>query len=646
MAEESGRGRSALPRSLQGGLLRRSPEADDEDDRRTGRPDERRSPYVIPPFPPPPPTFSSLHALAALGSSVRDEGASAHTSRHAPQPRAQAWAHLPQYTYPAAPVRTDPRLYASSSREPNRELPRFTTYTWPAPAPLPPSPGTEPAQPPPYYATASDEEYIPRGPYVQDVGGRQQYARGTQMVPMQPLHEYSPPRGRATTPRMMTQRSFTPTYTSHLRVSEQFVQGSSSSAQPLSAYELPPIITPPESNERGHRVGQWTEGRTIYSAEHATAAASSSYLRPYHTTYEEQEGPFVGDRPRGIGFDYAQSPEMSVAASSTHEVAYSQDLDVGELPPLEVPLPHLEFSPSSVAVSPPFPVPLLGIEAGPSAVPVPQAFSEEEVDELQSPPRKRRRKAPPKKKAKQATPVKKVEDDDDELPPKVPKKTEVACDFCRHRKLKCGQGTPCSSCLRHNKTCRRDPFPRRRGPGKKKDAPATAGDTEQPLTKVAAPSSSSRVSPLAGQGTVHPRELSGGRGTRAGPLRWRRRVRREVAEEAPQLQPGAIIYPIEPSRVRGRGSTRRSRGASAHAASSSHTASATGAELAGAEHAVSAELAAIVDLAGAVSAAGSEGGGGGGWRAGSVDAEGTPGREGRASEETARGSEPPAERWA
>ncbi|KAF8577045.1 hypothetical protein K439DRAFT_588198 [Ramaria rubella] len=51
---------------------------------------------------------------------------------------------------------------------------------------------------------------------------------------------------------------------------------------------------------------------------------------------------------------------------------------------------------------------------------------------------------------------------------KVPKKTEMACKFCRVRKIKCDGGRPtCYNCARRSLDCTYDPEVRRRGPGRK-----------------------------------------------------------------------------------------------------------------------------------------------------------------------------------
>ncbi|KAL0961098.1 hypothetical protein HGRIS_006079 [Hohenbuehelia grisea] len=51
--------------------------------------------------------------------------------------------------------------------------------------------------------------------------------------------------------------------------------------------------------------------------------------------------------------------------------------------------------------------------------------------------------------------------------PRGPRKTEVACNFCRGRKLRCDGGRPsCYNCTSRNKECHYEPQPRRRGPGR------------------------------------------------------------------------------------------------------------------------------------------------------------------------------------
>ncbi|KAJ7505280.1 hypothetical protein B0H11DRAFT_2339484 [Mycena galericulata] len=49
----------------------------------------------------------------------------------------------------------------------------------------------------------------------------------------------------------------------------------------------------------------------------------------------------------------------------------------------------------------------------------------------------------------------------------IPKKILVACDFCRHRKLKCdGLRPACGNCTAREQNCKYAPHPKRRGPGK------------------------------------------------------------------------------------------------------------------------------------------------------------------------------------
>ncbi|OCH91218.1 hypothetical protein OBBRIDRAFT_792498 [Obba rivulosa] len=219
MAEESGEGRSSLPRSLQGELLRHSPR-EDEDDWRAERAADRRSPYVLPPFPPPPPASSSSLTLAALGGDggtppgdqggrTRDESYSLQPSRRSPQPRPHVWPQSGSYGFPPGVARTDPSLYTSTSRA--------HMYTYPPPPP-PPRSGLQPprereaAGPSSYYG-ATEEEHTSRPVYMPDVGGPSQYTRGTPSIPMPSFHELSPPRVRQMTPRLMTPRPFTPSYT-------------------------------------------------------------------------------------------------------------------------------------------------------------------------------------------------------------------------------------------------------------------------------------------------------------------------------------------------------------------------------------------------------------------------------------------------
>ncbi|TCD62680.1 hypothetical protein EIP91_006573 [Steccherinum ochraceum] len=59
------------------------------------------------------------------------------------------------------------------------------------------------------------------------------------------------------------------------------------------------------------------------------------------------------------------------------------------------------------------------------------------------------------------------DDDSSPRPKKVSKKTAIACNFCRGRKLKCDGQTPtCRNCDKRSLPCEYALFPRRRGPGK------------------------------------------------------------------------------------------------------------------------------------------------------------------------------------
>ncbi|CCM03490.1 uncharacterized protein FIBRA_05624 [Fibroporia radiculosa] len=57
--------------------------------------------------------------------------------------------------------------------------------------------------------------------------------------------------------------------------------------------------------------------------------------------------------------------------------------------------------------------------------------------------------------------------DENERPRKISRKTEVACHFCRRRKLRCdGQRPTCRHCMQRGFVCEYADRPRRRGPGK------------------------------------------------------------------------------------------------------------------------------------------------------------------------------------
>lgn len=60
-------------------------------------------------------------------------------------------------------------------------------------------------------------------------------------------------------------------------------------------------------------------------------------------------------------------------------------------------------------------------------------------------------------------------EDDDEGKPTKKRKVEIACNFCRQRKLKCSGTKPaCDACIKRDQAerCQYEAFPRRRGPGK------------------------------------------------------------------------------------------------------------------------------------------------------------------------------------
>ncbi|KAL4251225.1 hypothetical protein ABKN59_006286 [Abortiporus biennis] len=88
-----------------------------------------------------------------------------------------------------------------------------------------------------------------------------------------------------------------------------------------------------------------------------------------------------------------------------------------------------------------------------------------------------------------------VETEEEPRPKKVLRKTAIACDFCRGRKLKCNGITPtCQNCSRRSIACNYQSQPRRRGPGKapkgskkKKTQEQTgqnAGESEMPRSNM------------------------------------------------------------------------------------------------------------------------------------------------------------------
>ncbi|KAL4264772.1 Zn(2)-C6 fungal-type domain-containing protein [Pleurotus pulmonarius] len=81
--------------------------------------------------------------------------------------------------------------------------------------------------------------------------------------------------------------------------------------------------------------------------------------------------------------------------------------------------------------------------------------------------------------------------------PRGPRKTEVACNFCRGRKLRCDGGRPsCYNCTQRNKECAYEAQPRRRGPGRAPKgsksrrlesgtaSPSQKGDSPPPQTPI------------------------------------------------------------------------------------------------------------------------------------------------------------------
>lgn len=109
-------------------------------------------------------------------------------------------------------------------------------------------------------------------------------------------------------------------------------------------------------------------------------------------------------------------------------------------------------------------------------------------------------------------------DDDDEGKPSKKRKVEIACNFCRQRKLKCSGTKPaCDACMKRDQAerCQYEAFPRRRGPGKaprgtRRTTHRSRGTTSEaqsqgfgimsPALSEAGPSSSqSRVQPAPSQ---------------------------------------------------------------------------------------------------------------------------------------------------
>ncbi|KIP06206.1 hypothetical protein PHLGIDRAFT_515882 [Phlebiopsis gigantea 11061_1 CR5-6] len=88
------------------------------------------------------------------------------------------------------------------------------------------------------------------------------------------------------------------------------------------------------------------------------------------------------------------------------------------------------------------------------------------------------------------------DDSDSPRPRKVPKKTQIACFFCRGRKLKCdGQQPLCGNCQKRNHPCSYAPYPKRRGPGK-----APKGHRKSEAIGASGSGESSQGAPNADQG--------------------------------------------------------------------------------------------------------------------------------------------------
>ncbi|KAI0050398.1 hypothetical protein FA95DRAFT_623081 [Auriscalpium vulgare] len=123
---------------------------------------------------------------------------------------------------------------------------------------------------------------------------------------------------------------------------------------------------------------------------------------------------------------------------------------------------------------------------------------------------------------------------------KRPKKTVVACDFCRRRKLKCtGERPRCAACQKraaekpHEQVeCRYEPFARRRGPGK---SPKGSGGSKKPAAKPRATRAHKRAAPAAASSSTTVDLLQEQHGGGAAP----------EGEFTFVLPPGAPMYPPE-----------------------------------------------------------------------------------------------------
>ncbi|EJT98605.1 hypothetical protein DACRYDRAFT_118435 [Dacryopinax primogenitus] len=94
-------------------------------------------------------------------------------------------------------------------------------------------------------------------------------------------------------------------------------------------------------------------------------------------------------------------------------------------------------------------------------------------------------------------------DGEEREPRKAAKKTDVACDFCRRRKLKCdGERPSCGQCITRELDCRYEIGPpRRRGPGKKNRALLSMSEEDREADRRAV--ASTNLADVASGATIH-----------------------------------------------------------------------------------------------------------------------------------------------
>jgi hypothetical protein len=97
-------------------------------------------------------------------------------------------------------------------------------------------------------------------------------------------------------------------------------------------------------------------------------------------------------------------------------------------------------------------------------------------------------------------------------------KVQIACEYCRHRRIRCDGNMPCSSCIQRNKTCSfpAEP-PKKRGPKPKREREALAAQTGDSAWDAAPKRARTGAAPRREE--VSP--ASNGKGTRAEPGRGR-----------------------------------------------------------------------------------------------------------------------------